>query len=70
MEPTLDGDELRTNVDQIEKILTSEEYKDKILCVQSTTSCFAPRAYDSIVEIAALCKKYQVHHIINNAYGL
>ena len=34
------------------------------------TSCFAPRAIDKIEEIAALCKKYEIFHLINNAYGL
>jgi O-phospho-L-seryl-tRNASec:L-selenocysteinyl-tRNA synthase len=68
VEPLLEGDELRTNLAAIEALM--KEYEGKILCVQSTTSCFAPRAYDSIVEIAELCKKYNVGHLINNAYGL
>jgi O-phospho-L-seryl-tRNASec:L-selenocysteinyl-tRNA synthase len=36
----------------------------------SITSCFAPRAYDKVVEIAEICKSNQLHHVINNAYGL
>jgi hypothetical protein len=47
VEPLLEGDELRTNLAAIEALM--KEYEGKILCVQSTTSCFAPRAYDSIV---------------------
>lgn len=54
IEPLLVGDELQTNLSDIEKTLV--EYPGKILCVMSTTSTFAPRAYDSIIEIAALCK--------------
>lgn len=42
----------------------------EILCVVSTTSCFAPRQPDLVDEIAVLCKLYNVNHIINNAYGL
>ncbi|KAG7401248.1 hypothetical protein PHYBOEH_002432 [Phytophthora boehmeriae] len=41
-----------------------------VLAVMSTTSCFAPRAYDSVEEIAKLCKEYDVAHVINNAYGV
>ena len=52
VEPLIEGDELRTNVKEIEAILDSEEYKGKVLCVLTTTSCFAPRAYDSVVEVA------------------
>ena len=70
MEPIIEGDELRTDVKKIEEILNSEQYKGKVLCVLSTTSCFAPRAYDSIVEIATLCKKEGINHVINSAYGL
>jgi len=40
------------------------------LCITSTTSCFAPRVPDKVDQIAKLAKKYQIHHIINNAYGL
>lgn len=70
VEPIVEGDELRTNIDAINTILESDEYKDKVLCVLSTTSCFAPRAYDSIVEIAKICKEKGINHIINSAYGL
>ena len=47
-----------------------KEKSDQILCVLSTTSCFAPRVYDSIVEISVICEKFNVGHIINSAYGL
>lgn len=50
--------------------MSSDSTKDRVLCVLSTTSTFAPRVYDSIVEIAELCKKYNVAHVINSAYGL
>ena len=42
----------------------------QILCVLSTSSCFAPRSPDSLEEIAALCQLYGVPHVVNNAYGL
>mmetsp|Transcript_18475 Transcript_18475/g.30954 ORF Transcript_18475/g.30954 Transcript_18475/m.30954 type:complete len:527 (+) Transcript_18475:43-1623(+) len=65
----VDG-EMRTDCAAIRKLL--EEYcpQGEILCVLSTTSCFAPRQPDAVDEIAVLCKQYGVGHIINNAYGL
>ena len=70
IEPIYDGDELKTNVEQIETVLKSPEYAGKVLCVLSTTSCFAPRVYDSVVEIAKICKNNEIKHVINSAYGL
>eukprot|EP00644_Phytophthora_capsici_P008098 jgi/Phyca11/10960/fgenesh1_pm.PHYCAscaffold_58_\ len=43
---------------------------DSILAVMSTTSCFAPRAYDSVQEIAKMCQDRNIAHVINNAYGV
>lgn len=40
------------------------------MCVLSTTSCFAPRVSDSLEKVACLCQKYNVPHLVNNAYGL
>ena len=52
IEPILNGDELRTNIEGIKAVLNNEAYKGKILCVQTTTSCFAPRGYDDVVGVA------------------
>lgn len=57
-------------MEAINKILEDPEYKGKVLCVISTTSCFAPRAIDSVVDIALAAKKAGVFHVVNNAYGL
>lgn len=43
---------------------------DNIVCVLSTTSCFAPRVSDSLEKVACLCQKFNVPHLVNNAYGL
>ncbi|XP_065354399.1 O-phosphoseryl-tRNA(Sec) selenium transferase [Calliphora vicina] len=43
---------------------------EEILCIMSTTSCFAPRNMDEIYELAQMAEKYNVPHVINNAYGL
>ena len=68
IEPVLEGEELRSDCSQIEKVIL--EFKGKVLCVFSTTSCFAPRTPDKVVEIAKICKQQDVFHIVNNAYGL
>lgn len=65
----MEGDQLRTNIPLIQQTI-QEKLPENILCVFSTTSCFAPRAYDKIEEIAAICKNFDVAHVINNAYGL
>ncbi|KAI0980888.1 hypothetical protein GJ496_005028 [Pomphorhynchus laevis] len=42
----------------------------KPFCVVSTTSCFAPRVPDDVIVISKLCRKYEVAHLVNNAYGI
>uniref|UniRef100_T1HM81 O-phosphoseryl-tRNA(Sec) selenium transferase n=1 Tax=Rhodnius prolixus TaxID=13249 RepID=T1HM81_RHOPR len=69
IEPVMSGDELRTDVNAFETQLSTLG-SNNIVCVLSTTSCFAPRASDSLEQIAALCSRYNVPHLINNAYGL
>lgn len=41
-----------------------------MLCVLTTTSCFAPRAPDRLLEVSELCARFDVPHLVNNAYGL
>ncbi|XP_054168578.1 O-phosphoseryl-tRNA(Sec) selenium transferase-like [Oppia nitens] len=43
---------------------------DQIVCILSTTSCFAPRNADPLEEISKLCLNEDIPHIVNNAYGL
>ena len=33
-------------------------------------SCFAPRGMDDVVGLAQVCKRHNVGHIVNNAYGV
>ena len=42
----------------------------EILCISTTTSCFAPRNYDNIIDISILCNNLNIPHIINSAYGV
>lgn len=45
IENVLEGDELRTDLNAVEAKI-QELGPDSILCVHSTTSCFAPRVPD------------------------
>lgn len=45
IENVLEGDQLVTNLEELEKQILSLG-SDTIACVLSTTSCFAPRGYD------------------------
>ena len=63
------GDALETDLDSI--WFKIEEIKaENIVCLYSTTSCFAPWNPDKIVEIAKLAKEFEIPHLINNAYGI
>ncbi|VDN57611.1 unnamed protein product [Dracunculus medinensis] len=57
---------LTTDVKKLQNIL--EARGTEILAVMSTTSCFAPRSPDCIVNVGQLCKAYSVKHLVNNAY--
>ncbi|KPI82968.1 putative SLA/LP autoantigen-like protein [Leptomonas seymouri] len=41
-----------------------------VVCVLSTTSCFAPRLPDNTVAIARYCKAEGIPYVVNNAYGV
>ncbi|XP_066576887.1 O-phosphoseryl-tRNA(Sec) selenium transferase isoform X2 [Amia ocellicauda] len=69
VENVLEGDELRTDLQAVESRI-QELGPDSVLCVHSTTSCFAPRVPDRLEELALMCAKYDVPHIVNNAYGV
>lgn len=45
IENVLEGDELRTDVSEIEKKV-KDLGKENIICIMTTTSCFAPRVPD------------------------
>lgn len=63
------GDKLHTDLEEVEKKIL-EVGANNILGVLSTASCFAPRIPDDIPGISKLCKKYDIFHLINSAYGL
>jgi hypothetical protein len=42
----------------------------QVLCVLSTTSCFAPRGVERLLDLARICLELDVPHFVNNAYGV
>jgi len=69
VENKIEGDAVVTDLEGVKKAIENVG-KEKVLCVLSTTSAFAPRAPDKIEEIGRLCKDIEIGHIVNNAYGL
>ena len=65
----LEGDQLRTDLGQLRAVI-DKLGAGSVVAVLSTTSCFAPRAADRLVEIAKLCREKDVGHVVNNAYGV
>lgn len=63
------GDELQTDVAAMRAAI-AELGPDTVACVLTTTSCFAPRAPDSLEPVARLCAELGVPHLVNNAYGV
>lgn len=63
------GDELTTDLTAMRDAVATLG-PENILCVFSTTSCFAPRGPDDLPNIAKLCAQFNIPHITNNAYGL
>ncbi|KAJ0400192.1 hypothetical protein ATCC90586_009328 [Pythium insidiosum] len=61
--------QLRTDITALEELL-ARYGRDQVLAVMTTTSCFAPRGFDRLEEIATLCQDHGVAHVINNAYGV
>lgn len=70
VEPLIDGDELRTDVAGVRAAILAGRGAGDVVCVLSTTSCFAPRGPDSLLEVGALCAEFDVPHLVNHAYGL
>ncbi|XP_068709324.1 O-phosphoseryl-tRNA(Sec) selenium transferase-like isoform X2 [Montipora foliosa] len=69
IENILEGDELRTDLAAVEKQI-KDLGPENVVCVLTTTSCFAPRTPDRLEEVAKLCKEQVVPHVVNNAYGV
>jgi O-phospho-L-seryl-tRNASec:L-selenocysteinyl-tRNA synthase len=66
----LEGDQVRTDVAAVEAAIAAAGGADAVVCVLSTTSCFAPRGADRVVDLARLCTRLGCGHVVNNAYGV
>ena len=64
-----EGDEILTDASAISMEL-ERLGSDSVLAVVSTTSCFAPRCPDDAEAVGKICQKFNVRHVINNAYGV
>ena len=67
--PRLDGESLVTDLEALKAAIDACGGPDRVLCILSTTSCFAPRVPDDIEAIGRLCLDLNVPHLLNNAYG-
>ena len=64
-----EGDELRADVGALGALI-AKLGAPAVVGVVTTTSCFAPRGADALVEVAKLCAEAGVGHVVNNAYGV
>ena len=69
IENVIEGDSLFSDVSII-KTVVKNLGPESILCVLSSTSCFAPRIPDKLQDIACICEQNDIPHIINNTYGV
>ncbi|CAM9549629.1 unnamed protein product [Ectocarpus fasciculatus] len=69
VENIIQGDAVVTDVDGVRAAVESCG-AENVLCVVTTTSCFAPRLPDKVDEVARICAASGVGHVINNAYGV
>ena len=66
---TIHGDQVVTDLVALEHAL-STTYRNRVLAVITTTSCFAPRVPDKVDRVAQLCQTHDTAHVLNHAYGL
>mmetsp|Transcript_17354 Transcript_17354/g.25723 ORF Transcript_17354/g.25723 Transcript_17354/m.25723 type:complete len:464 (+) Transcript_17354:164-1555(+) len=65
----LNGEEVKMDHQALVEMIKKTGH-DNILCIITTSSCFAPRVPDEIDQVARLCLSENIPHVINNAYGL
>ncbi|XP_017114695.1 O-phosphoseryl-tRNA(Sec) selenium transferase isoform X1 [Drosophila elegans] len=63
------GESLHTDISSFRDTI-KELGVENILCLYTTTSCFAPRNSDDIYEVSKLSQEWDLPHLVNNAYGL
>lgn len=65
IENCLDGDELRTDVAEIDRQITALK-PESIAAVMTTTSCFAPRGIDKLEDVGLMC--HTDIFLVNDSY--
>lgn len=60
---------LQVHVDDIASAVELAGGPTAVLCILSTTSCFAPRLPDDVVAISRFAQEKNIPYVINNAYG-
>ena len=65
----LQGNALVSDVDAIRHAADNVGW-EHVACVLTTTSCFAPRCPDDVVQVAKFCASAGIPHVVNNAYGV
>ncbi|RKP25478.1 soluble liver antigen/liver pancreas antigen-domain-containing protein [Syncephalis pseudoplumigaleata] len=65
----IDGDQVCTDLARLERTVR-DVGPEHIVCILSTTSCFAPRVPDDLGAIGKLCAQFNLPHLVNNAYGV
>ncbi len=66
----IDNGSVRTDTEALETHILKDGGVDTVVAVVTTSSCFAPREPDKLDEVAKICKKLGVPHVVNNAYGV
>lgn len=69
IDPIRIEDELSTDISEFENQI-QKIGANNIVAMLTTSSCFAPRACDDLEALSILAKKYNLYHVVNNAYGL
>lgn len=60
---------LQVHVEDIASAVELAGGPASVLCILSTTSCFAPRLPDDVVAISRYAQENDIPYVINNAYG-
>lgn len=61
---------LQVHEDDIAEAVERVGGANRVLCILSTTSCFAPRLPDDVLRIGRYAKRCGIPYVVNNAYGV
>lgn len=61
---------LQSHPDDVRAAIARVGGPDYVVCVMTTTSCFAPRLPDDVLSMGRVCHEHGLPHVVNNAYGV